>query len=546
MSYLVLARKYRPQSFEQVVGQEHITRTLQNSISGSRVAHALLFAGPRGVGKTSVARIMAKAMNCLQGPTPCPCNVCQSCKEITQGFSLDVIEIDGASNRGINEIRELRENIKYMPSRSRFKVYIIDEVHMLTNEAFNALLKTLEEPPAHVLFFFATTEPHKIPITILSRCQRHNFKRIPLADIVQTLRRVSEDLSFSISDESLRLIAREASGGLRDSLSLLDQVMAYSGDDAGTEEVLDSLGVIDRRVLFDLSKAIFGGNSVVALDLIEKIYNQGYDLKRLYSEMLEHFRDLVVLKMSHGSHLVANASENEIALIKQHTEALSPEAVNQVFTTWFDAETSIRFSTQPRSALEILCIKLAQFRRVTSIDQMLQRIDEIVKRLGGVTRTSEPDGPPAGEATHTAEVPTKAVAAKAASPHGATLDETWEQLLCAFNERCKSLIPSLEKASLKKVGKDFLEIAVEGNSFFAARLRDQKSIETMEEICRQFFDRKMEIRIEEKRQDSPKTKRTVESESVKHLKKEALNHPVVTDALEVFQGRVVDVKILQS
>jgi len=221
---------------------------------------------------------------------------------------------------------------------------------MLTNEAFNALLKTLEEPPAHVLFFFATTEPHKIPITILSRCQRHNFKRIPLSDIVQTLRRVSEDLSFSISDESLRLIAREASGGLRDSLSLLDQVMAYSGDDAGTEEVLDSLGVIDRRVLFDLSKAIFGGNSVGALDLIEKIYNQGYDLKRLYSEMLEHFRDLVVLKMNHGSHLVANASENEIALMKQHTETLSPEAVNQVFTTWLAAETSNRFSNQPRTA----------------------------------------------------------------------------------------------------------------------------------------------------------------------------------------------------
>jgi DNA polymerase-3 subunit gamma/tau len=544
MSYLVLARKYRPQSFEQVVGQEHITRTLQNSITGNRVSHALLFAGPRGVGKTSVARIMAKAMNCIQGPTPCPCNTCQSCKEITQGSALDVIEIDGASNRGINEIRELRENIKYMPSRSRFKVYIIDEVHMLTNEAFNALLKTLEEPPAHVLFFFATTEPHKIPITILSRCQRHNFRRIPLSDIVRTLRRVSEDLSFSISDESLRLIAREASGGLRDSLSLLDQVMVYSGNDAGTEEVLDSLGVIDRRVLFDLSKAIFGGDIAAALDLIEKIHLQGYDLKRLYSEMLEHFRDLVVLKINQNSHLVANASENEITLMKQHTETLSPEAVIQVFTTWFDAETSIRFSTQPRSALEILCIQLAQFRRVTSIDQILQKIDQIVRGLDGVPQTPERNSPPADDSMHATKVSTKAVPAKATSTHAATLGQTWEQLLGVFNERCKSLIPSLEKAVLKKVGKDFLEITVEGNSFFAARLRDQKSIEMMEEICRQFFDRKMQIRIEEKRQGTPKTKRTGENESIKHLKKEALNHPVVTDALEVFQGRVVDVKIL--
>ncbi|MDY6952253.1 MAG: DNA polymerase III subunit gamma/tau, partial [Thermodesulfobacteriota bacterium] len=228
MSYLVLARKYRPQTFEEVVGQDHVTRTLKNAIRADRVAHALLFSGPRGVGKTSVARIMAKAMNCESGPTPSPCNVCRSCREITEGVSLDVFEIDGASNRGINEIRELRENIKYMPSHGRFKIYIVDEVHMLTTEAFNALLKTLEEPPPHVLFFFATTEAHKIPITILSRCQRHNFKRIGLEDILTSLRRVSHEMSFRIDDEGLVLLAREAGGSMRDALSLLDQVMAYA------------------------------------------------------------------------------------------------------------------------------------------------------------------------------------------------------------------------------------------------------------------------------------------------------------------------------
>ncbi len=229
MSYQVLARKWRPQTFDEVVGQEHVTRTLKNALEMGRVAHAFLFSGPRGVGKTSVARILAKALNCVQGPTPTPCNQCQACQEITQGHSLDVLEIDGASNRGIDEVRELRENIKYLPAHGGYKVFIIDEVHMLTKEAFNALLKTLEEPPAHAIFILATTEAHKVPVTILSRCQRYDFKRLSTAAIQEHLAQMAAREGWSIAPAGLQLIAQESEGGMRDAQGLLDQVITFGG-----------------------------------------------------------------------------------------------------------------------------------------------------------------------------------------------------------------------------------------------------------------------------------------------------------------------------
>jgi len=235
MSYLVLARKYRPQTFAEVVEQGHITRTLTHAISAGRMVHAVLFSGPRGTGKTTVARILAKAMNCEKGPTPDPCNICRSCREITAGSAVDVYEIDGASNNSVDQIRDLRENLRYMPAHSQYKIYIIDEVHMLSIAAFNALLKTLEEPPAHVMFIFATTEPQKIPVTILSRCQRHDFRRIPIESMTQHMEMISSKEGIRIPSESVWLIAREAGGSMRDALSLLDQVMACCG--AGAREI---------------------------------------------------------------------------------------------------------------------------------------------------------------------------------------------------------------------------------------------------------------------------------------------------------------------
>jgi len=255
----VLARKWRPQVFEDVIGQEHITQTLVNAIRTDRLAHAYIFGGPRGVGKTSVARIFAKAINCAEGEPGIPCNQCRSCREITEGNSVDVQEIDGASNRGIDEIRELRENAKYMPSASRYRIYIIDEVHMLTLPAFNALLKTLEEPPPHVKFIFATTESHKVPITILSRCQRFDFKRIPLPKIVAILTKICKHEDVQIGSTGLSMVAREAEGSMRDAESLLDQVIAFAGQTVLDSQIPEILGIIDRGLIFESSSAIIEG-----------------------------------------------------------------------------------------------------------------------------------------------------------------------------------------------------------------------------------------------------------------------------------------------
>ena len=543
MSYLVMARKYRPQSFEAVVGQSHVTQTLQNAIKANRLAHALLLSGPRGVGKTSVARIVAKAMNCANGPTAVPCNVCTSCKEITDGVAVDVFEIDGASNRGIDQIRELRENTKYMPGHGRFKIYIIDEVHMLTAEAFNALLKTLEEPPVHVLFIFATTEPQKIPPTILSRCQRHDFRRIGLEEIVKHLKEICEKTSLEISDESLRLISREGDGSMRDALSLLDQIMAYSDGAVSHDQVLDILGAVDRKVIFDLSAALLARDSGKAFSLLDEVYNRGHDLKRLLLQMVKHFRNLVVIKMGHAGRLI-DATDHELKEMESRVGNVSLESLDQIFNALFQADAMIRLSSQPKLVLEMLFIKLARLSPVVSLEEIIAKLDRLAGKCEraeircGVAENHERTMP---APPHTPE-DRQGDGEKAEATKDS--DQAWQQLLAMSGETCPTLLPSLERSTLSRVGDDFIEITVSGNSFYAARLRDKKSVEVLQNLCEQCFKRRMKIKVVESAKPSSAEGQHDESDKARKLKKDALSHPLVTDALKIFHGRVVDVKIL--
>ncbi|MFZ5572034.1 MAG: DNA polymerase III subunit gamma/tau [Thermodesulfobacteriota bacterium] len=377
MSYLVLARKYRPQTFEQVVNQPHVIQTLANAVATNRMAHAVLFSGPRGTGKTTIARILAKAMNCQEGPTATPCNQCQSCREITAGNSADVFEIDGASNNGVDQVRELRENIKYLPQHSRHKIYIIDEVHMLSIAAFNALLKTLEEPPGHALFFFATTEPHKIPITILSRCQRHDLKRIGLEDMVRHMQAVCAKEAISIPVESLSVIAREADGCMRDALSLLDQVISFTSGAVTHQQVLEVLGVVDRQLIFQTADAVLDRDIPKLIDIVDDLFSRGHDLKKFFGELTGHFRNLLVVKMAHRVDRLVDAPDHEIDQMRQQARRVSEIHLSQMLDNMLKEEAFVKLSSQPKLALEMTLIKTLQSRPALSIETLIEKIDTL-------------------------------------------------------------------------------------------------------------------------------------------------------------------------
>jgi DNA polymerase III subunit gamma/tau len=360
MSYLVLARKYRPQKFDEVVGQEYITELFKKAIDSKRIAHAFLFTGPRGIGKTSCARILAKSLNCEKGPTISPCGQCSACKEIAGGNSFDVIEIDGASNRGIDEIRTLRENVKFAPSYGRFKIYIVDEVHMLTSEAFNALLKTLEEPPEHVKFIFATTEANKVPVTIISRCQRFDFKRISINSMTENLKAICQKEKFKADDEALFAIAKAAQGSMRDALSILDQLGALSRDEVKSSDVFSMLGLVEIELLFELADHLCAKNCAGALETFYRITERGKDVKQLGKDLAEHFRHLMVIKVGGkvlGNKLVDYPAAQKEMLEGQSQKLSLPEILGAI-QLFIEAQEVARITETSRMPLELAFAKI--------------------------------------------------------------------------------------------------------------------------------------------------------------------------------------------
>ncbi len=379
MAYEVLARKWRPRQFDDVVGQEHVTRTLKNAIKADRVAHAYLFVGSRGIGKTSTARILAKSLNCEKGPTPEPCDNCDACREIMAGNAMDVLEIDGASNNGVDEVRGLRENVRYTPARGPYKIYVIDEVHMLTVAAFNALLKTLEEPPPHVKFIFATTEPQKVPATILSRCQRFDLRRISVRDLTARLELIAGAEKLDIDTDALLAIARGAEGGLRDAESALDQLIAFVGRKIREENVLSVFGLVARKTLDELVGTVLKGEIPRTIRIIAELDESGKDMQRLVVELLEYFRNILIYLYAGEGDGILDLSDEQLGILEAHAQSTDPERVLRIVNILTEVDGRLRYALSKRTILETALIRAGRAASVVSIDQVIEQINDIKK-----------------------------------------------------------------------------------------------------------------------------------------------------------------------
>jgi DNA polymerase-3 subunit gamma/tau len=575
MSYLVLARKWRPQLFEEVVGQQHITKTLQNAISQKRVAHAFLFTGARGVGKTSTARILAKALNCEKGPQITPCDQCTNCQEITHGTSMDVIEIDGASNRGIDEIRELRENVRYTPAKSRYKIYIIDEVHMLTKEAFNALLKTLEEPPPHIIFIFATTEPHKIPATILSRCQRYDFKRIPFREVTGSLKRIVEEEKIQISQRGLLSIAKESEGSLRDAQSLLDQVIAYAGKTIRDEDITEVLGLIDHKILSDTIEALARRDVERCLEVIEHVYHFGYDLQHFCRELLQYLRNLILIKVSQHPEGLMELPEEELELFKKQAGKFQFDQLNYLFSLLLKGEQEIAQSIFPRTMLEMTLIRMATLRPVLPIDEMLKKLEALenkgLPQGGGEKKFSSASGRGIhSEETERAREQEETRSRKQEKISEGKVfekkehlkkeeelggippriwEETWKGLVDFTRARNPILGSFLALGNLVHLNDDKIEIGFEKDSFHYERMLEKENRSQLESICQEYLQKKTKVIVSPlsegigtKGRVAFNKEETTHNELNKRIEKREEENPIIQEALRLFNGKIVEGK----
>jgi DNA polymerase-3 subunit gamma/tau len=564
MSYQVIARKYRPQRFEDVVGQEHVTQTLANAIGQKRIAHAYLFVGPRGTGKTTIARIFAKCLNCTDGPRTDFPQDDPKAKEIADGRSMDVMEIDGASNRGIDEVRALRETAQYVPASSRFKIYIIDEVHMLTKEAFNALLKTLEEPPAHVKFMFATTEPEKLLPTILSRCQRFDLRRIPAALIVKHLKLIAKMEEVKIDPAALHAIARGADGGMRDAESTLDQLISFCGREITEPDVLSMFGLASQSQILALAGAVLSGETEKALRELNELARQGKDLGRLVSELLGHFRNLLIFQVSRGDLNLIEVSEEEGAALKEQAAGIESEALTRIMEVLTDCEGRLRDTASKKILVEVTLLKMIEARHAVSIDAVLKQVQQLRTEAGAGAPAPQPQArvAPASRLGVPASAGSTPQPVAAAPPAGETeLEQLWRNLIEAVRVASPFVHTYFTEAHPVSLAKNVLTIGFDPE--FAAHLalvdnsRNHTLIQT--KLAELGHPRVQVKFIQAEAPPKPKSAPAAtpapaptpakaaaadlaKTESASFDKDDFKNDPLIQKALEVFKGQIVDVR----
>ncbi len=554
MSYRVLALKWRPKNFDEVVGQATLVRTLKNALASGRIGHAFLLSGARGVGKTTTARILAKALNCskTEKPTADPCGECSSCREIAEGNSLDVQEIDGATHNGVEQVRELRESARYNPARDRFKIWIIDEVHMLSTGAFNALLKTLEEPPPRVKFIFATTEYHKLPDTILSRCQQYDFRMIPARELVAHLRTVAGGEGIKVSDEALARFARAAEGSVRDALSLLDQVLAFSGSEIKDEDIGALLGLIDRELLLAASRGIAECDSLALLELVERLSDYGADYRNFTRELLLHLREILLVKLApDGSPLLAPIVPEERERMRPLAAMLSEEDLLRMFEVLTRTEADLRWAQDPRVTLELALLKMAQMRRLMPMAELVARVENLAAGTPLAARPSIPvparPAPalpvPPSAARPPAEKPTPAASRPDPAPDASDADTTTtEGLLAAMAAQARpSMAPSIRSASGRLEGDTlWLEVAAEWMAFAEMHQDDYR------ELARKAAGRPLKVKVAARAAHQQAKAPSPAEEKRRRLVEEAHKEPAVQEALDLFNGKVVGVREVES
>ena len=550
MEYLVLARKWRPQGFDDVVGQENVIKTLRNAIMQNRIAHAFIFGGPRGVGKTSVARILAKSLNCENGPTVTPCQVCNNCLEITAGTAMDVREIDGASNRGIDEIRELRENVRFSPVSSRYRIFIIDEVHMLTNPAFNALLKTLEEPPANVIFIFATTELYKIPTTILSRCQCHDFRMIPFRQISEKLKQIAEAENIRISSTGISRIAAAGNGSLRDAQSIFDQMISYAGSDIKDADVEGLLSLADRRYVSMLSEAILKKDAGRCLKILEEGYYAGFDMKYFYQMLLDYFRNLLFMKVAGKDSILFDLADDELTRLYAIGEGVSRETVRRLLDVLLLEEENMRKTQNPRLHLEVVIVRMAYMEEVLPIDEILWRMENLEKRLGKTVNNGGSNVPTSlKNASQLSDMPESLQAApemreerRAYNSCNGNQEQLWEDYKTFVKNQSPPLCSKIEIGSFLGYADKTLRIGFLDDYVFLGDIKGEAmGGGRLAEISKNFFHDEVEVKIESiKPADGELSSKTNGAlRTIYDIRQEALNHPLLQNVLDIFDGAEV-------